>query len=292
MAYVIPASIIVGLLSLTPMLFSKQEREKQLNNTSKCSVAIEVSHYFISLTLYLPTENFVKNMKASLKSKADTLKLSWQNNKEPFERFFKTIPLECRKHFVATLVNEMRQSLESYFEKDDFLMIILASFDPAPLVLDSVDENKSAADNSLLDKQVAVIAIMFENSYSIVNGYAAINVLNADNTSADLLDSSKDLAEVKVQENTSDKLDSQQSMRIMEFLQTLRGLAVVMFLHQFLARFPVDAQSDEFKFVFLYKMIGERAGKLVGGVRNALKVGVALVVAMLLLQYFGMFDGW
>ena len=74
------------------------------------------------------------------------------------------------------------------------------------------------------------------------------------------------------------------------FLEVVRSLVVVMFLHQFLKRYPVDPSAGADSNTWLYSLFGEKTTRVVKALRFAVLSGLAVVVIMAALQHFGVLD--
>jgi hypothetical protein len=74
------------------------------------------------------------------------------------------------------------------------------------------------------------------------------------------------------------------------FLEIVRSLVVVMFLHQFLKRYPVDPTEGGQTNSVLYPLLGDKTARVVKAIRFAVFSGLAVVLGMLALQQLGVLD--
>lgn len=356
----VPAVCAVGLITLIPLIFKQRERSKPVKNSVAVQVAVQADLFFWRMTLYLPSTNFVGNMKQALKTNSESLKQKWKKNKSAFSQYYKTIPFDHRRQFVTDLMDELKQSLEGYFQKDDFSMHVLTAIDPNILLLlpsevsqqdlikkkavaariresadqeqdknknknkdnasntrslsneapaakssDSSSTGASSSDNKGIQGTddeaaaaacLAAVARMFDDPQAFIADFPALNVLSAEDVSGQDLDptaptddgdSGAKSANAKA---TEDRKTAALKEQVTEFLQTVRALVVVMLLHQFIDRYPVDKNAPEIKYSSLYRFLGPRAATILERIRVSLTVGVVVLVVMGVLQVTGLLD--
>ena len=348
--YMIPVVLIVGLFGMIPVFFPQDKRAEPVKNHTKVNTAIEIGYFMWRINMFLPSTNFVSNMKRAVIRNTDTLKIHWKQNKNVFEKFYHTIPLELRKKFISDLTKEMKESLECYFEKDEFHMSIISEFNPqfliceeddrvksmndrdngdnrdatatAPVATKSQnskfkkDKNKSKSqskskspDHMDIDMDLDIFSVdrLFDETSDVIDKLTVIKVMSAYETEGDLdptlavplgdgksgSDSGSMPETIKNGSSSGKgkgKEDTVLNNRIVDFLHTLRALAVVMFLHQFLKRYPVDAKADPYVGTFLYKYLGERTGKLIEALKMSGGIGCVVLIVMLALQHSGVLD--
>lgn len=381
------------------MVNQKPERAAPIKNSTRVQASIEVGYSYWKLTVYLPAMHFVQNMKKALLKNITLLKDIWKNDHEILIKLYSKIPIEQRKKFIKTLVDEMRQSLEIYFEKDQFFLSVLNAFRPDGMAYISEREAEEAykaataqasnddqfveeSDDSVVEisdvnevekevegmrnrnknsttrkksspnltvhapddpnnnvaRSVKTIGRApapavpdtsgvstdadgkmkymyldryFEEIDSILQKFTSIAVITAENL--DDLDPDMDeptpiiSAEKNEVGNTDESEISEIDMSSTEqtkeppslkarkellrvFLEIVRGLVVVMFLHQFLKRYPVDPTDNGNANSILFRFFGDKATRVVKALRFAVLSGLAMVVGMTALQYMGVFE--
>ena len=256
---------IVLLVLIASFAYRKKERSKQLPNTTRLRASIEIGLCYWNLILHLPSAIFIQNMKRSVKSSADSLRNVWTNDKSVFLKIYPTIPMDMRKRFIKVLMEELRESIESYFEKDEFYISILSSFMPMDL-----------ADDSKIDA-------LFTDIFAITQKYEPIEVLSI-----------KQIDELDAKNGEETEKDTPDSIKMKaqtkEFLQTVRALAAVQFLHQFLKRYPVDPTDGGYANSFVYMLLGEKSQRVVEAAKKSFYTGLVLVTGLLFLQYSGVLE--
>jgi hypothetical protein len=374
----IALSLVCTIIGVYYLVHKKPERAKPIKDATNVQVTVEIGYSYLKLAIYLPAMHFVNNMKKALTKNILQLKSIWQNDKEVLIKLYSKIPLEQRKKFIKSLVDEMRQSLEVYFEKDQFFYSVVTQFEPYGLAFiseaeaeescsktgagageeedDSVieikdvanmerevqaakeggenglrnrkgkekgkDENfaksvkevgkapapaaapasarmKSASSDRLLHMH---LSRYFDEIDAVVGKFMPIAVITAENT--DELDPDIDTpaaptgasaaaegagaeAEQPLKERPGAKALKEQA-RV--FLEVVRSLVVVMFLHQFLKRYPVDPTEGGQTNSVLYPLLGDKTARVVKAIRFAVFSGLAVVLGMLALQQLGVLD--
>lgn len=371
-------SLICSIIGVYLMVNQKPKRAEPIKEATKVQAAIEVGYSYWRLVVFLPAMHFVTNMKRALIKNTTSLKTIWQNDKDILIKLYGQIPLEQRKKFVKTLIDEMRQSLEVYFEKDQFFLSIVTGFEPYGLAYISEAEAAEAAeavrastnarkdamaedddniveitDLKAVDKEVQAarsqtgegnglrnrknntgntskstiptsktttgnsktetaasdkllhmhLSRYFEEVDAVVQKFSPIAVVTAENMD----DLDPELTTTTTSTSTStggsgpEERDSEEQPKeapgvralreqVRVFLEVVRSLVVVMFLHQFLKRYPVDPSAGADSNTWLYSLFGEKTTRVVKALRFAVLSGLAVVVIMAALQHFGVLD--
>lgn len=247
--YGVAAGLIVALV----MHFStKHKRQDPIKEGSKTNISIRSRFKSSTLDVYLPPTSFVNSMKKHLDKEVAVLEEYWKQEREKFMSTWEALPDTHKQYFAEQLFSELEISLEPYSDLVEFVNVLAPDLAPEFVLSKTGADGKNGVDrlmNALFNKKSAL--------------YIEPTIV---------------LSARKYEENLDPnrpKVDTVLLGASHYFINTLRQLALAMYVKQFLTRYKV------------------RTGKIqkVKKYVAAIVIGLISMGLMLVMQEMGVLDG-